>query len=131
MVIAFGVLGTIMMMTAEREREWGVLLALGMSKKRMLVISVMESLMITFLGGLSGMITGMPIVHWLSLHPVPITGEMADAYLKLGIEPVMAFSAQSAIFAAQALVVMSIALVCAVYPLYFIKRMNVAKALRH
>ena len=35
LVIAFGIFGTILMMTAERRREFGVLVAIGMQKSKL------------------------------------------------------------------------------------------------
>jgi ABC-type lipoprotein release transport system permease subunit len=36
-VIAFGIFGTIMMMVAEREKEFGILHSLGMKKTKMML----------------------------------------------------------------------------------------------
>ena len=35
LVIAFGIFGTVLMMTAERRREFGVLVAIGMQKSKL------------------------------------------------------------------------------------------------
>ncbi|RMH62735.1 MAG: ABC transporter permease [Calditrichaeota bacterium] len=129
-VITFGVLGVIMMMTAERTREWGVLLAVGMPKKQMQIVTVLESVMITLIGAVSGVVVSIPLIYWLSLNPIHITGEMAVSYEKLGIEPVFAFTAQADIFLAQTWVVILIALLCAIYPLTYIARLRVTRALR-
>ncbi len=131
MVIAFGVFGTVMMMTAEREREFGILNALGMKKTRLMVVSVMESVMVSFIGAVAGLGMGIPMAFYYVSHPIRLSGDLAAAYETLGIEPVMSFSAQPDMFGAQALVVFVIAVFCALYPLFFIRRMQASAAIRH
>ena len=53
MVIGFGIFGVIMMMTMEREKEYGILNGLGMSKYKMALVSVSENLFIVLIGVLS------------------------------------------------------------------------------
>ncbi len=131
MVIAFGVFGTVMMMTAEREREFGILNALGMKKARLMIVSVVESVMVSFIGALAGLAMGIPLAFYYVNHPIRLSGDLAAAYETLGIEPVMSFSAQPDMFGAQALVVFVIAVFCALYPLFFIRRMQASAAIRH
>jgi ABC-type lipoprotein release transport system permease subunit len=54
LVIAFGIFGTVLMMTAERRREFGVLVALGMQKSKLAGVVIIEMIYIGFLGILSG-----------------------------------------------------------------------------
>ncbi len=54
LVIAFGVFGTVLMLTAERKREFGVLVAIGMQKKKLASIMTLEMLLIGLLGMLAG-----------------------------------------------------------------------------
>ena len=131
MVIAFGVFGTVMMMTAEREREFGILNALGMKKTRLMAVSAVESVMVSFIGALAGLALGIPLALYYVEHPIRLSGDLAAAYETLGIEPVMSFSARPDMFGAQALVVFVIAVFCALYPLFFIRRMRASTAIRH
>lgn len=130
MVIGFGVFGVIMMMTAEREKEFGILNSVGMQKKRLMLVSFLESIMVAMLGLIAGLLGSWPITWYLSHNPIPISGNSAATYEQLGIEPIMSFSNQPDIFAAQALLVFVIALVCALYPLFFIHNMKPVNALR-
>jgi len=130
MVIGFGVFGAIMMMTAEREKEYGILNSIGMQKTRMMLVSFLESLMVAMLGMIAGLLASWPITWYLSFNPIPLSGDSAATWQSLGIEPIMSFSNQPDIFAAQALLVFLIAMVCAFYPLFFIHNLNPVKALR-
>ena len=128
-VIAFGVLGTIMMMVSERTREFGILISVGMRKKRLILVTFLESIFVSFLGAVAGMIASIPIIMYLIGHPIYISGEGAKIYENMGIEPIMNFSGDPTIFVSQALVVLVIALITTFYPYFFIRRLDPVRAL--
>ena len=129
-VIAFGVFGTIIMMMNERTREFGILISVGMKKIRLLFVTFYEILFISFLGALTGILGAIPIVWYFSLHPIRMSGQAAQVYDMLGIEPIFCFSTDPYIFLNQALVVFLIALVTFAYPVFFLKRLEPSKAIR-
>jgi len=86
--------------------------------------------MVAMLGLIVGLLGSWPITWYLSHHPIPISGNSAAAYEQMGIEPILSFSNQPDIFAAQALLVFAIAMVCALYPLFFLHIMKPVNALR-
>ena len=128
-VIAFGVFGTVMMMVAERTREFGILISVGMRKGRLILVTFLESIFVSFLGAVAGMIASIPIILYLINHPILISGEGAKIYENMGIEPVMNFSGDPMIFVSQALIVLAIALFTTLYPYLFIRRLEPVKAL--
>ncbi len=129
-VIAFGVFGTIVMMINERVREFGILIAVGMKKVRLLMVTFWEIVFISILGAFWGMLGAAPIIWYFSHHPIHFTGEIARSFETLGIEPVFNFSTDPTIFLNQALVVFIIAIATFSYPIFFIKQLQPNKALR-
>ncbi len=129
-VIGFGIFGTIMMMTNERTREFGVLISVGMKRWKLITITVMETILISLLGACAGMIVGIPILWYLYLHPIPLTGEAAAAMYAYGLEPILPFSIAPGIFIAQTMIVFGLAVICAVYPLLIIRKLKPVAALR-
>lgn len=130
LVIAFGVFGTVVMMTAERKKEFGVMIALGMQKYRLAFVTILEMIIIGILGILSGVLLSIPILAWYYHHPIPLTGEYASIVEIYGMEPVMCFAFQPDFFIAQSLVVMGIVLAATMYPFITILRMNVIRSIR-
>jgi len=130
MVIAFGIFGTIMMMTAEREKEFGILNSLGMKKSIMMLVSVLESIMVSFIGVIIGIIISIPITYYLKKNPIVLSGDFAKAWEMFGIDPIMPFSVDPNIYFWQSIIVFVIALICAIYPLLFISKLNIIKAFR-
>ena len=129
-VIAFGVFGTIMMMTQERAREFAILVSVGMQKANLMLVTLYESLMVSLLGALVGCIGAIPLVHYFYHNPIVLTGDAAEAYVKLGIEPIMTFTTDYTLFTVQGSVVLIIALLSAIYPVFYIRSLDPSKAIR-
>lgn len=129
-VIAFGVFGTIIMMINERVKEFGILIAVGMKKIRLLLVTFWEILFISFLGALVGMAGAPPVVWYFHLHPIRMSGEAAHTFEMLGIEPIFSFSTDPYIFLNQALIVFLIAFATFIYPIIFIRRLDPSRAIR-
>ncbi len=129
-VIGFGIFGTIMMMTTERMREFGVLISVGMKRWKLMAVTALETVIISMLGALAGVAVGVPILWYFSLHPIPLSGEYEKVMLAYGLEPILPFSAAPAIFLAQTAIVFGLAVVCAFYPVMIIRKLNPVAAIR-
>ncbi len=129
-IIGFGIFGTVMMMTAERTKEFGILISVGMKKWRLSLVSLLESLFLSFIGVLAGIIVSIPILYYLNQNPIPLTGEMAELMLKFGLDPIVPFRFAPNIFIDQFSTVIVIAMISALYPLSFIRKLNPVKAIR-
>ncbi len=129
-VIGFGIFGTVMMMTAERRHEFGMLIAMGLRRERLIGIVLIETLFLTALGALSGIIGGIPMLLFLHWHPLRLTGDAARAVIEYGFEPVIPFSLDPRIFIGQTLVIAVLSLITGIYPLATILRLKVVEAMR-
>lgn len=125
MVIAFGLFGTIITMMIERQREFGMLISLGMRRRRLALVCFLESIFISFTGVIAGIAISMPIVAWFHFNPIPLTGNSAEAFLEYGFEPVIQFSINPHVFTNQALVVLVLSFLVGFYPIYRVMRLNV------
>ena len=130
MVVGFGILGTVLMMTAERRFEFGVMMAVGTSRARMAVMIILEMLFIISLGTLLGFMISIPIIYYFNLNPIYFTGEMATVIEEYGMEPFIRFSTDPMVLYIQAEIVFVIALLISLYPLLYMKRMEPVKAMR-
>jgi ABC-type lipoprotein release transport system permease subunit len=129
-VIAFGIFGTIMMMTAERVKEFGILISVGMKKWKLGLVTLYETLFVSFLGVFSGAIISIPILLYFKANPIPLTGEYAEAILAWGFEPILPFAVYPGMFFAQIWTVLAIAMVSALYPVLFIRKLKPVEAMR-
>lgn len=129
-VIAFGIFGTIMMMTAERVKEFGILISVGMKKWKLGLVTLFETLFVSFIGVFVGAQVSIPILLYFKANPIPLSGEYAEAILAFGFEPILPFAVYPGMFFAQIWTVLAIAAVSALYPILFIRKLQPVEALR-
>ncbi len=129
-LIGFGILGTIIMMMKERRREIGVMVAMGLQKYRLAGLLVTETFLLSLTGVLAGIAGSIPLVLYFYYHPIPFTGQAAEAMLQYGWEPVLMFSCSLDVFTRQALLVFLLTLIVALYPLLHIRKLEVVSWLK-
>ncbi len=130
MIVGFGVFGTVQMMTAERRKEFGVMIAVGMQKTRLGGIIIMEMVFLGLLGALGGILLSLPIVFSLYKNPITLSGEMAESIAAYGMEPIMPAAWQADYFFSQTGIVLLIVGFAIFFPVLSVTRLEVGKALR-
>jgi ABC-type lipoprotein release transport system permease subunit len=130
LIVGFGVLGTLIMMTTERRREFGVMVAVGMQKKKLGLILLIEMLMMGFIGAASGILGSLPVIAYLVKNPIRFTGEYAEIFESYGFEPIMPARFEGFYFAGQTAVVLIIFMLAIIPPIYSVLRLREIKALR-
>ena len=129
-VIGFGIFGTIIMMVAERKREFAVMVAVGMQKYKLGLILFFETVLIGIIGVLAGFVVSVPVIFALVDYPVRLPDELAEAYIQYGFEPYFFFGIAPPVFINQMLTVFIITLIISVYPLMKTKNLVVSKSLK-
>ena len=130
LIIGFGLFGTLLMMTVERTHEFGMLIAIGMKKSKLKIILLGETLMITLLGVVLGMLLSLPSVFYLQEKPIRFSGEIAKAYEQFGFEAIFPAEFNLAIFFNQSLIILCMALLIGLYPLWFVNSLNPVNAMK-
>jgi len=129
-VIGFGIFGTVMMMTAERRHEFGVAIAVGMKRSRLMVITSLEALMVSMLGAVVGILAAVPVIAYFARFPIRLGGEYAAAMLAYGLEPILPVSTDPAVFLLQGLSVFLLGAVSALYPIMVLRSLDPVRAMR-
>ena len=80
----------------------------------MALVTVYETLFISFIGVFAGAIISIPILLYFKANPIPLTGEYAEAILAWGFEPILPFAVYPGMFFAQIWTVLAIAMVSAI-----------------
>lgn len=130
LLISFGIFATLLMMLAERQREFGMLVALGMKKIQLAKMVLFESIFITITGCLLGILLSIPLIWWLKEYPIRITGEIAEVFERFGFEAVFPAALTPSIFWNQALVVLVIGLLLSLYPVFKVLSLHPVEAMR-
>ncbi len=124
-VAGFGILGTVITMMHERLREFGILLSIGLKRTQLAIICMLETIFISFIGVITGVVVGFPVIYRLHKNPIPITDDdLKEAIIDFGLEPVFSFSAEPGIFIYQAVTIFLIAIIVGLYPVQKVFRLE-------
>jgi ABC-type lipoprotein release transport system permease subunit len=129
-LIGFGIFGTIVMLTNERKKEFAVMLSIGMQKSRLIRNLLIELLYMGLIGVAIGSILSLPFLVYWYYHPIRFYGEIAKVTESYGWEAIMPVTISSIIFMWQAIVVLVMYTISAIYPVNRIRKMDPVKALR-
>lgn len=129
-IVFFGIFGTVIMMIAERKREFGVMIAIGMKRKKLTQIVNIEMIFLGIMGGITGMAASVPLLLYGHYYPIQLTGDMAKMMEDMGFVPIMPMALFDSYFYAQAMVVLIMILFACLVPIGSIKKLDVIKALR-
>ena len=129
-IIAFGIFGTILMMVKERTYEFGVLLSIGMPRWKLGSVIWIETILLGLLGAILGILLTLPIVYYFNTNPIELTGDAAKVYKNFGVEPIFPAAIEPKIFISQAIIILLMTSVLALYPLWKIKTMDPVKSMR-
>ena len=137
LIAGVGILNLMLMAVFERTREIGLLAAMGLKRREIVVLFLMEGVLIGLLGALAGCVLGGVIgayfgrvgIDWVALYGGVDIGEYSELiglmgdrlYLRIGI----------AVLAGRALTVGVIAALASLYPAWQASRREPAEALHY
>ena len=124
-VIGFGLFGTILTMMLERIREFAMMIAIGMKRYQLALVCLMESIFLSLIGVVAGVMITFPITFYFNRNPIPLGGEMADFMAEYGFEAVIPTSIDPVVFVSQAVAIFVIAFLIGLYPVYKVFRLQV------
>jgi lipoprotein-releasing system permease protein len=130
MIVAFGMFGVVLMMVKERSREFGVVHAVGLQKRKLAIIVFFETIFIGLIGCVIGLVISYSFCYYFYLNPIPLAEEMASAMTQYGMEPFMFFSLKPSLFYSQMILVFVISVFISIFPIYNISRLKITKAMR-
>jgi ABC-type lipoprotein release transport system permease subunit len=129
-VVAFGILNTILMAVFERRREFGVVLALGLRPRAIFRIVYLESLMLALVGLAIGLSVALPLILYLQSNPVALGGEAAGAMELFGIEAQITWKLKPLNPLGSIVTILGVAILAALYPAIKASRGRPVDALR-
>ncbi len=131
MILIFGIFGTVLMMTQERKYELGVLVAIGMKKGKLMLMVVLETLILSLLGVLVGVLLVYPILLWKHYDPFQLPGDTVQMMEEYGFSPEIPFYIHLDLPLIHAGILFCIALIVALYPIYIIRTLAPIKAMHN
>lgn len=130
MIVGFGIFGTIVMLYNERLFEFGILSAIGMSKKSILFTTLTEIFLLTVIGIVLGNLVTFPLLYHLNINPVELTGESAQGMIDQGFEPFIGTGIYWDVFVMNSLAILLISAVTSLYLVAKIIKLNPLNAMK-
>ncbi|MEM0010088.1 MAG: FtsX-like permease family protein [Candidatus Bathyarchaeia archaeon] len=118
-----GVAATMITSVMERTREIGVMKAIGYTSSQILLLILLESIMMSLIGGLAGILLGIVGAHFLSLRGLTISG--------LGLSLVLSPKITPSLIIQTLLLTIAVGLVGGILPAYKASKVPPAVALRY
>lgn len=129
LALLFGIINTMLMVVMERTKEIGMLMAIGMNKIRIFSMVVLESVMLSLVGGVVGIIIGALFAKWKSTSPIDLS-TWAEGYEQLGYDSFVYMSLEPLMLVNITIMVMITGVIAALYPAYKALKNDPADALR-
>ena len=130
MIVSFGIFGTVLMMTQERFYEFGVLISIGMKKSKLIITLIIETIFLSFIGIMSGVIASTPIINYYHYNPLTLFGAGAEQLEAAGFEPIIPMMNTYDIALAHSLIIFCISIIICIYPIFIIWRLQPIKAMK-
>lgn len=130
MIITFGIFGTVLMMTQERIYELGVMVSIGMKKLKLVTILIIETLILTIVGIVTGAALVAPFVFYFNRNPINLAGDQAAVMENFGFESTVPLLTDFDIPLTHGLIIFMISLVITIYPTITVLKLNPVKAMK-
>ena len=127
--LCFGIINTMLMAVLERVKEIGMLMAVGMNKRKIFWMIILESVMLTFTGGILGILIGSGITKIFETTPIDVSA-FSDGLEKYGFATQIYTSLQTETLVTITILVIITGLVSAIYPARKALKLNPAEATR-
>ena len=129
-IISFVLLGTVIMMVSEREREFGILVSIGMRKTKLAFVTVLENLMLTLGGAFVGMALVKPVQFYFKYNPIDLSGQMKEAIEQFDFEPKLYTTTSFIINLNHGAIVFVIGVLVSLYAVWKIMKLEPVKSMR-
>ncbi len=130
-VVAFGITNTVLMSVTERFREFGIVLAMGMPQKKLVMVVLLETFFIVIIGLVLGNILAAGINWYLMTNPIEFGGEFQAIYEEYGFLPRLESTMKPTMFLNSSLAVLAVSLLATIYPLTKVLRLEPLKGIRY
>ncbi|MGB1184301.1 MAG: ABC transporter permease, partial [Schleiferiaceae bacterium] len=129
MALLFGIVNNMLMAILERRRELGMLMAVGMNKRKLFVMILVETLMLGFVGGPIGIVLGDLSTRAMMGIGIDLTSKK-EGLANLGVQSVIYPEIVPEYYIIVAIMVVLTALIAALYPAFKALKLNPVQAIR-
>jgi len=127
--LAFGIINTMIMVVMERTREIGMLMAIGMNKGRIFKMILWETVFLSFVGAILGMLISAVSIHFFSSNGIDLAfaGEGLNS---VGYDSVIYPKVNFSFYIVVGIMVFITAIISSIFPARFALKLQPANAVR-
>jgi len=129
LALGFAIVNTMLMVVLERRRELGMLMAIGMTPRRVFVMIITESVMLCLVGGIIGLAFSWMLIEYFAHVGIDLSA-FADGFESVGYSAMVYPELSGQWFFIIAVMVVGMGVGGAVYPAFKGVRTQVARAMR-
>lgn len=127
--LGFGIINTMLMAVLERVREIGMLIAIGMNRRRVFAMIVLETVFLTFTGGVVGIFVSWVTVSILNAKGVNMS-QFSQGMEAIGYPSLVYPTIETSSYFTVAAMVILTGILAAIYPALHAVRLKPAEAIR-
>lgn len=127
--LAFAIINTMLMSVMERTREFGMLMALGMNKKKIFGMIMLETVFLSLIGGLIGLVISIIIVRYYAINGLDLSS-VAAGMNSIGYSSLIYFRVNPVFYFISIVLVIIIAILSSISPALKALKLQPATAIR-
>lgn len=127
--LLFGIINTMLMVVLERVKEIGMLMAVGMSKLRIFMMILLETVFLSLTGGVFGVIVGVLISKQFETTPIDLS-IVGEGFTDMGYDPFVYTSIDYPLLVNVTILVIITGIIASIYPALKALKQDPSEALR-
>lgn len=127
--LGFGIVNTMLMVVLERTRELGMLMAIGMTKRRIFVMIMLETIFLALVGAVFGEILSMLFINYFAKAGIDLSS-MAEGMESVGYSAITYPMLEGYRYLQITLLVIVTGVLASVYPAFKALKLHPAEAIR-
>jgi ABC-type lipoprotein release transport system permease subunit len=129
LALAFGIINTMLMAILERTRELGMLMAIGMNRQKIFYMIMYETIFLTIVGAITGMLSGWVMIRFLDKTGIQFTG-WGEGFEAIGFAAKVFPVVTPNFFLITIIMVISTAIISSIWPARKALKLNPVETLR-
>ena len=127
--LAFGIVNTMLMVVLERTRELGMLTAIGMNKKKVFSMIMLESVFLSLIGGVFGMVISFAVIRLTQNTGINLS-QYAEGFEAIGLSAKVYPQITVGFFGIVTILIIITGIISSIYPALKALKLNPVEAIR-